>query len=783
MKNILRVGIACVAFALTAQAQDTRTVTEPKYPADCVVLYAKLAAHNGMLSAADERKLDTTRLQQAIDGCKSGGAVHLKSAKNKNIFLTAPIELHAGVTLLVDGDVAVFASRNPRDYDATPNTCAKMGDNVGKCKPLILADHAPGSGIMGEGVIDGRGGTKLLGQEGSWWDLAHLARIDDEKYSSVGLVVAKNSDNFTLYKITLRNAPNYHVSTHNMNGFTAWGVKVDTPHTARNTDGIDPSDGTTNVTIAHSWVRAGDDDIAIKSSDTGGGATNMTIEDNHFYSGHGMSIGSGTSGGVSNILVRNLTIDGADNGIRIKSDKSRGGLVKNVVYEDVCIRNSPNPIILNPYYTTFDGKKIPVYRDIALKNVHALTSGNMIFAGLDPQHRLGVTLDNVVVDGWQPQDVTSRFTEVNLSGGGSNLKLSGEDVHVVDSGNTASSYSCDGKFVAYAENTTSPQSAEKVLPEDKTLYVAADGTGDYYLIQKAIDAAPATGALIMVGKGVYREVLHIDKPNIQLRSADPDPSKTVIVNNRNALENGGTFNSATVNVTGDNFYAENMTFENDYNKTHDQKTQGSQALALSLTGDRAVFRNMHLLGNQDTLYAESRHCATLDPAQCTASRSYFVDCLIAGNVDFIFGDGDAVFDHCEIRSTVHEAGGYLTAQSRISTKQDSAYVFNHCKLTAEQGASYGKIYLGRPWRPYAKVIFMNTEMGAHIAPTGWREWHPGETHSLETVYYAEFNSSGPGAYPNQRDPHTKLLTAKEASLYETKIFLKGTDNWDPTTVK
>jgi polygalacturonase len=106
--------------------------------------------------------------------------------------------------------------------------------------------------------------------------------------------------------------------------------------------------------------------------------------------------------------------------------------------------------------------------------------------------------------------------------------------------------------------------------------------------------------------------------------------------------------------------------------------------------------------------------------------------------------------------------------------EESGFVFNHCTLTAAPGAT--NIWLGRPWRPYAKVIFLNTEMGAQILPAGWREWHPGETHSLETAYYAEYNSTGPGAHPGERDLHTKLLTAAQAAQFDTRTFLGG---WDP----
>jgi pectin methylesterase-like acyl-CoA thioesterase len=153
-------------------------------------------------------------------------------------------------------------------------------------------------------------------------------------------------------------------------------------------------------------------------------------------------------------------------------------------------------------------------------------------------------------------------------------------------------------------------------------------------------------------------------------------------------------------------------------------------------------------------------------------RQYFANSYIEGNVDFIFGDGKAVFENCEIHNTTHAAGGYITAQGKSAANQDNGFVFNHCKLTAESGVAH--VWLGRPWRPYATVIFLNTEMGAHIEPAGWREWHPGETNYLETVCYAEFNSSGPGAHPAERDKHTKQLTAEEAARYETKRYL----DWD-----
>jgi pectinesterase len=322
----------------------------------------------------------------------------------------------------------------------------------------------------------------------------------------------------------------------------------------------------------------------------------------------------------------------------------------------------------------------------------------------------------------------------------------------------------------------------------KVLTVAPPGTkpaAQYTTLQDAVTAAPDTGAEIRIQPGEYREVVHIDKPNIHLRGEGSDASKVVIVYANGASNTCGTACSATVFVTGDNFVATKLTFANDWVKTGKPRTQ---ALALSISGDRAVLRDVRLLGAQDTLLATSKGCRTggsgadsgpVEP--CKIARQFYDHCYIEGEVDFIFGNAKAVFNECEIHSIVHPAGGYLTANGRSKPDEDSGYVFNHCRLTAEPGVD--KIFLGRPWRDYAKVIYLNTEMGAHILPEGWSEWHKGDTDRLKTAYYAEFNSTGPGAHPTDREPLSHQLTAEEAKQYETKAWLAGSDGWDPTQVK
>jgi len=777
LRYALLLAIALLLHTGTLPAQDTRKVTEPQIPAACITLQPYIAANHGVIAPADEPKLDTARIQYAIDTCAAGMAVVLRARGHKNVFLSGPIALHSGVTLVVDANTSLVASRDPRIYDLTPGSCGVVDERGHGCKSLITVDNAPASGIMGEGSIDGRGGAKLLGQNVTWWDLAHQAKITDKQQSVPRLISVDRSNGFTLYKITLRNSPNFHVGVNNTDGFTAWGVKIMTPKTARNTDGIDPG-SSRNVTIAYCSIHTGDDDVAVKSGKSGP-SSNISILHNHFYTGHGMSIGSGTNGGVDHMLVDDLTIDGADNGIRIKSDRSRGGLVHDLLYRNVCIRNTKNPLVFTPLYTTFSGDQLPIYRDITLEDVHILTPGSYTFLGLDSDHKLGLKLNNVFADDQEHSTLLAKDADVIIGSKRGNLEPKGDNVTVRQLPDSAAGtpLACDARFVSFPALPESPEMAGTIPPEDETLYVAADGTGDYCSIQRALDAAPKTGALVLVAPGTYREVLTVDKPNIRLRSANPDASKTVIVNDRSAGTAGGTLHSATVNVTADNFFAQNITFQNDFNATHPQLFAGSQALALLVTGDRSVFFNVRLLGNQDTVYAGSRNC-TPDGPNCIPARQYFSNCYIEGNVDFIFGDGKAVFDRCEIHNTAHD-GGFITAQAKHYPEEDSGFVFNRCELTAGLDVTRS-VYLGRPWRPYATVIYLDTQMGSHIDPAGWREWHPGETHSIDTVFYAEYDSTGPGAQHGQRDPHTHFLSAEEARQFGPSAFLRGSDNWDPS---
>lgn len=281
-------------------------------------------------------------------------------------------------------------------------------------------------------------------------------------------------------------------------------------------------------------------------------------------------------------------------------------------------------------------------------------------------------------------------------------------------------------------------------------------------LQAALDAAGPDGAVIRLRPGVYRQVFVIAKPHIQLRGLGAKPQDVVVTFDNSAGTAGGTTKSASVTVSGDDFYAENLTFENSFSRNRPLTQEGSQAVAIKITGDRAVFRNVRFLGYQDTLY----------PAN---GRQYFSECYIEGNVDFIFGNARAFFDHCEIHALKHQVV-YLTAQSRLTADEKSGYVFDHCRITAEAGADH--VYLGRPWRAYSTVVFLNTEMPAVIVPEGWHEWEHDGKPSLPTSFYAEYRSTGPGARPDAR----RQLTETEAARFMLPTFLAGDDQWDPRKV-
>jgi len=290
-----------------------------------------------------------------------------------------------------------------------------------------------------------------------------------------------------------------------------------------------------------------------------------------------------------------------------------------------------------------------------------------------------------------------------------------------------------------------------------------------------VDALPEGGGEIALSPGVYREKVVITKSRVRLRGLGREPGDVVITWSDGALQVGGTFKTSSLEIRGDEFRAENLTVVNDYwlrNK------QPSQAVALYVTGDRAVFHRVRLLGHQDTLYAADKKCegTQADGSPCRVSRQYFRDCYVEGHVDFIFGNSRAYFDRCQIHGVAHEEV-MLSAHMRTAADQDRGYVFHGCRITADEGV--GKLWLGRPWRDYSRVVFIDTRIDARLEPAGWREWTPGTTTRLATAFYAEHGSTGPGSRSGPREPYAMTLSDAEAQRWTAKNYLAGHDGWAP----
>jgi polygalacturonase len=429
------------AIPVAAFTQDRRSVVEPRTPPVCTVLRARLALQDGRLSEIEESNLDTDRIQRAIDACSEGSAVELASDGHMSAFLSGPIRIAAGRTLFVDGETTLLASRDPRLYDVLPGSCGVVNNEPPGCKPVISVGGADHATIMGKGVIDGRGGETLLSTGIRWWDLAEKARAGGRQQVP-RLIVADHSNDFTVEGVTLRNSANFHLVFSHGRGFTVWNVKIDTPRSARNTDGIDPG-GAEDITIKDSFIRTGDDNIAIKGGE--GGVAYMTVEDNHFYSGHGMSIGSETFGGVHEILVKNLTLDGSDNGIRIKSNRSRGGLVERVTYSNICMRNVRRPIVFDTQYDNPGplSDRFPLYRDIHLENVRISGGGHISLRGLEASHRISAVLDGVRLDDPPAYQLSAEHAVITYGPAAVNFRLTGDDVATRGSPAKGPPTSCD----------------------------------------------------------------------------------------------------------------------------------------------------------------------------------------------------------------------------------------------------------------------------------------------------------------------------------------------------
>ncbi len=288
--------------------------------------------------------------------------------------------------------------------------------------------------------------------------------------------------------------------------------------------------------------------------------------------------------------------------------------------------------------------------------------------------------------------------------------------------------------------------------------VAGDGSADVKTVQEAVDLVPANNSrrfVIAIKPGIYREQIRIpaNKPYVSLVGIDAE--KTVLTFSISNKEAGSTSAAYAAYFGGHDVHAENVTFENSFGT-------GSQAVAVLVEADRAVFKKCRFLGWQDTLYAKN-------------GRQFYKDCYIEGHVDFIFGRAAAVFENCEIHS---KGDGFVTAPMRFTADEPAGFVFNKCRLTSNN--TKDGVYLGRPWRDYGRTVFLLTEMANHIRPAGWHHWLPERE---KTAFMAEYKSTGPGAKPAERAKWSRQLTDPETKAFATENFLKGMDGWNPNTAK
>jgi pectinesterase len=303
--------------------------------------------------------------------------------------------------------------------------------------------------------------------------------------------------------------------------------------------------------------------------------------------------------------------------------------------------------------------------------------------------------------------------------------------------------------------------------------VAHEGKADFQSVQEAVDHAPDAGEIIHIAPGTYREKLNITKANIHLIGKGARAQDVVLTWNDSSKSAGGTSRSASITVSGDGFEAENLTMENTWEMEHPEKENRSQAVALLVLSDRAVFDRVRFIGAQDTLYANSHTCRDGEPAKaCVASRQYFNDCYVEGHVDYIFGNANAVFNHCELHSRVHDMVT-ITAQSRHYPAEVSGYTFLHCRITGPDNGN--RVYLGRPWRDYSTVLFYDTEMVQPMDPAGWLEWGG----RLKTSSYREYLSHGPGVNGGNRIVSSPELTDVEKAALTPAKILAGSDKWNP----
>jgi pectinesterase len=297
------------------------------------------------------------------------------------------------------------------------------------------------------------------------------------------------------------------------------------------------------------------------------------------------------------------------------------------------------------------------------------------------------------------------------------------------------------------------------LSQQHDFVVAKDGSGNFKTVQEAINAVPdfrKKTTVIFIKNGIYKEKLILPGSKKLVKFIGESRDRTILTyddfaQKKNSFgEEKGTSGSSSFYIYGDDFTAENITFENSAGPV-------GQAVAAWVAGDKARFINCRFLGFQDTLYTYGYN-----------SRQYYYKCYIEGTVDFIFGSSTAVFEDCDIFC---KKKGFVTAASTPdSTKY--GYVFFNCRIKGD--APDNSFYLGRPWKPFAKTVFIKCDLGAIIKPEGWDHW--GKESNKQTAYYAEYKNKGKGFKPEERVAWSHQLSDEEAKAYTLENIFEG---WNP----
>ena len=799
-KSLANIGLAVLLAAVAASLQSVGAAPAKKttvIPAPMIPARTFRVTDYG--ARRDGKTLDTHALQSTVDACEKagGGIVDVPPGR----YLTGPfslasrlnLHLEKGATILITNDIAHY----PMQGGGYENCIT-----ASKCQDLAITGH---------GTIDGQGKP--------WWDRYRKRKAPGQTEAVSPnlphrpfMVVLSRCRRVLVQGITLANSPSFHLVPDECRDVTIRNISISAPEDAPNTDGMDPSGW--NYEIKGCTFDVGDDCIAVKpgrvQKDGRPSCENFTISDCAFLHGHGMSIGGQTRGGLRNLTVRDCSFNSTQAGIRMKAPRGAGGLAEDLTYDNLLMKNVRVPILITSYYPRIPKdpaadpaqpvrKLTPFWRHIRINRVTAAgsdTAGQII--GLPEAPVSDVVLSDVHISARKGMQIVHargvRFinSEITAASGPpfilADADVTGIDQPRTDGGSehfshapgaaavprsragstdpapTAANPSTIGNPIAFTPAGAKDAGGNLApIPRTAENELVVSPSGPYKSVQDAIDAVrPGTAgnpAIIRIRSGTYRARLRVPREKRFIQLVGDDPATTVLSFNLYASQLGpdgkpiGTFSTATVEIDADDFSAKNITFENIAGPR-------GQALALRVDGDRDLFRNCRFLGWQDTIL-DSR------------GRHYYDHCAVSGSVDFIFGDGTAVFNQCDI-TEIRDSGGVLTAPS-TPQNQPFGLVFLHCRIMKAADVRPASTTLMRPWMDYGMSAFIDCAMADDISPKGWSEWD-GREKSCRAIEYGSVTLTGQPIDLSQRAPWVHVLTSREAAKYTVSRIFNG---WIP----